>query len=85
VQLTEGAAIKAANWSFSVGNGMRVLLGSVAHHSNAIRSQGNRVGFFAGLPAPTGISMPSRAALCLWERASPRRSHHDPTDHSRLL
>jgi len=32
VQLTEGAAIKAANWSFSVGNGMRLLLGSIAHH-----------------------------------------------------
>ncbi|MNI79721.1 hypothetical protein D3C73_1361970 [compost metagenome] len=36
VQLTEGAAIKAANWSFSVGNGMRELLGSIAHH-RAIR------------------------------------------------
>ncbi|MNC82296.1 hypothetical protein D3C75_1357510 [compost metagenome] len=37
VQLTEGAAIRAANWSFSVGNGMRVLLGSVAHHRTICR------------------------------------------------
>ncbi|SPO58096.1 conserved protein of unknown function [Pseudomonas sp. JV551A1] len=34
----------------------------------------NRVGFFAGLPAPTGIAPPLKAMLYLWERASPRRS-----------
>ena len=33
----------------------------------------HRVGFFAGLPAPTGISQALRAAQYLWERACPRK------------
>ncbi|PYG96967.1 hypothetical protein CVV67_30095, partial [Arthrobacter stackebrandtii] len=36
----------------------------------------HRVGFFAGLPAPTGGAGTRGSALDLWERASPRRSQH---------
>jgi inorganic triphosphatase YgiF len=58
VQLTDGAAIKAANWSFSDGNGMRGLLKSMNHSASAAGTPWQRltaVDSPATTPPPSGL------------------------------
>jgi len=48
VQLTEGAAISAANCSFNDGSGMRALLKICGHHNHGGRPWGKATGLTDG-------------------------------------